>query len=69
MPVATAHDELLKLDQVQEILKCSRVTVYQYMKCGMPFVQLGGRRLVCRASLDEWLEQNEQNLLEGSSCA
>lgn len=62
MPVITAHDELLTVGEVQEILRCSRVTVYAHMKeNGLPFIQLRGRRMVRRESLDDWLTANEHN--------
>ena len=63
--VPVSHD-VLTVPEVAEQLRCSKAHVFNLIngKVGgarpLPSLRLGRRRLVRRASLDEWITSNEQ---------
>lgn len=60
--------QLLTVNEVLQVVRVSRFTLYQLWRDdkGPPFINIGRRRLVRKADLDDWIEALEPR---GSSTA
>jgi len=66
MPTVIQESDLLTIAEVMAILRCSRDTVYRYMReYALPFEQFPGRRLVRRDDLQAWRDSIRQHHVEG----
>jgi len=66
MATITTESDLLTIPEVMQILRCSRDTVYRYMReFSLPFEQYPGRRMVRRDDLQAWRDAiREQRISE-----
>ena len=61
-------DEILTVEQIAEELHCSRAHVYNVINgkvqgvSRLPAIPMGRRKLVRRASLEQWKQANEKGL-------
>jgi excisionase family DNA binding protein len=65
-PPGTPHQQLLTVAEAAQELRCSKAHVHNLINAKvrgakpLPSVRMGRRRLVLRASLDDWINANEQ---------
>ena len=67
----TGQDEILTVAEVAAELKCSKAQIYKLVNgevrgvTALPVIRLGRRRLVRKASLDQWKLLNENRDVSG----
>ena len=67
----TGQDEILTVAEVAAELKCSKAQIYELVNgegrgvTALPVIRLGRRRLVRKASLDQWKRMNENGDVSG----
>ena len=60
--------DLLVIAEVQQDLRCSRDTVYRYMREeGLPYEQYPGRRMVRQSDLQAWRDARREMQLTGDT--
>ena len=61
-------DEFFTVDEVAELFKVTRTTVYEWMRSGeLAYVQVGSRRRVTRSAIDAFVKEGRPEAEEEPS--
>lgn len=52
--------KLLSINEIADALGVSRTTIYEYIKLGMPYKQIGPRKKFLLSDVLKWGEENKK---------